>query len=320
MLPFLESTLPRTRKADTAKKQLRLDMGFFEEEDGNAACFQLLRQAERNLEAIKERGVVSHFIAQRKALLSWLVARTPRHAVIVRIFDDTNVWVHPQKHVSGDGGDEHEKEHDEATQAAQDASEAVPGSKEKLTVGRAGKRKVSPLLGMIQRIFLRLPPSLSAERQRIDMAQIHVPAQVLPKANTQKLYSRLQRWSVLSLEKQSPQMGGGETQTAWSSVPFKILATCLSAAFTFLVGCRRFQFHVTPVVHVRAHCCLGTDSLPANHCCAALDQQAFKKSTDTKLALINFYCAHHQACLAKKPVILAADGVASGVRGPVIQG
>ena len=46
--------------------------------------------------------------------------------------------------------------------------------------------------------------------------------------------------------------------------------------------------------------------------CAALDQRSLAASGDKSLALIFLFCAHHQACLAKKPVILAAEGVASG--------
>ena len=219
-------------------------MGFFEEENGSASCFQLLRRAQHSLQNIKERGVVSHFQAQRRELISWLSDRSnrsrgPRHAVIIRIYDDTNVWVHPQKRRCGLAPGEGEQEEGAGEGEVEDAVEAEaagPASaQQQSAVGRAGKRKVCPLLGLVQRIFVRLP-AVEGEPARMDVAQVHVPAQVLPKANTQTIYTRLQRWAALSCSAQSEQMGGANMDAAWKSVPFKVLATCSLAVVIFWKG------------------------------------------------------------------------------------
>ena len=176
----------------------------------------MLRRGDSNLQRIKARGVVSHFLAQRRALCHWICSQKPLHAVVVRVYDDTNIWIAPcQAHslTELDGDDEPGPQHDQHAQAS-------------TAVGRLGKRKVTPLMGLVQRIFLTSSDGRS-------VAQVHTPAQVLPKANTQTIYSRLQRWAVLSCHGQSEHMGGAEMDTAWRSVPFKVLATCASAALLF---------------------------------------------------------------------------------------
>ena len=151
----------------------RQDFGHFEAENGQTLGYQSTHRGDSQLQRIKERAVVSHFLAQRKALLDWLSRPSLRHAVVVRIYDDTNVWIAPQKRTQQAETDDH---------AGGDAAGDDAGAK-KRNVGRLGKRKVTPLMGMIQRVFMRSPGD-DGLSDRLEYAQIHAPAQLLPKAIT----------------------------------------------------------------------------------------------------------------------------------------
>ena len=151
----------------------RQDFGHFEAENGQTLGFQSIHRGDSQLQRIKERGVVSHFLAQRSALLDWLSRPSLRHAVVVRIYDDTNVWTVPQKRTQ-----EAEPEMDD--HAGGHAAGAGADNR-KSSVGRLGKRKVSPLMGMIQRVFVRSQAD-GCLHDRLQYAQIHAPAQILPKA------------------------------------------------------------------------------------------------------------------------------------------
>ena len=126
-----------------------------------------------NLQRAKARGVVSHFVAQRQRLTDWLQGcgegKRLCHAIVVRIFDDTNVWTAPGRHSSTDpaGAEPLEPAEEE---------ENPPGDDVGKNSGKQGRRKVSPLLGIIQKVFARKQDS------EVDFARVHVPSQVLPKA------------------------------------------------------------------------------------------------------------------------------------------
>ena len=103
------------------------------------------------------------------------------HCIFTRMYDDTNVWVTPERGVQGldsvenlddpvddQPGPEGEDEHENAAE----------GSK---TKGRAGRRKVVPLLGMLQWVTARR--SGAPEAEALETVQLHVPSQVLPKAS-----------------------------------------------------------------------------------------------------------------------------------------
>ena len=127
---------------------------------------------------MKELGVVSHFVAQRDKLVSWLggagEGQRLRHAVVVRVFDDTNVWVAPCKRALPNVQAEAEAAGEQPAEEAENRG--------KKTAGKLGKRKVSPLLGIVQKIFVRGPDSESP----MDFARVHAPSHVLPKAGLSK--------------------------------------------------------------------------------------------------------------------------------------
>ena len=104
-------------------------------------------------------AVVSHLIAQRRALQDLLSRGRVRHIIVTRTYDDTNVTVSPHVRVSKKSQDE-----------------TKPGQDHMNAVGKLGQRKVSALLGIVQRISVR--DSASA---LMHTAQLHCPSQVLPK-------------------------------------------------------------------------------------------------------------------------------------------
>ena len=118
---------------------LRQDYGHFQGADGSTGVFQCYRRGEANLQRIQQQGVISHFFAQRRALVAWLGggsddrATLAHHAVVTRIYDDTNVWIAPQKRVAAEEG--------AADQASAGGLGAADPKKSRGTVGRQGKRK-----------------------------------------------------------------------------------------------------------------------------------------------------------------------------------
>ena len=90
----------------------------------------------------------------------------PRLTKATVIYDDTNVFLNQER-------------------------EGVSG---KLTRGSLKKQS---LLGQIQRVFVRrLSQEEHAEAE--ETVQVHVPAQVLPKANGYTIRDRLLKWSIFS--------------------------------------------------------------------------------------------------------------------------
>ena len=95
--------------------------------------------------------------AQRSQLVQWLERRDGAHAIVVKILDDTNVWVDPSL------------KKESPTCAEQDDAGDNRCVKK--------RSKVAPMLGMIQRVSVREKGAQCAET-----IQLHAPSQILPKA------------------------------------------------------------------------------------------------------------------------------------------
>ena len=89
------------------------------------------------------------------------------------LHDDTNVFLNQDAAVNGAG------------------LAAEPGKKPK-----RGSLKRQSLMGMVQRLFVRSEDACVLDASG-ETVQIHVPAQVLPKANGFTIHDRLKRWCVL---------------------------------------------------------------------------------------------------------------------------
>ena len=122
--------------------------------------------------------------AQRAALLQWLSSGRCLHAVFVRITDDTNVYVSPQ---AGPDRNTDALVQKLLEQDEQDDLQDDNGTEQgigKSTVGRSGRRKVMPLLGVLQWATLRRAGTDMQEvaAGELSTVQLHVPSQILPKA------------------------------------------------------------------------------------------------------------------------------------------
>ena len=114
---------------------------------------------------MKKTGTLSHLLAQKEALVKWLTHCTIDHAILTRVVDDTYALISP-----------HERP---------DKFDAATEEPVGRTMGKLGRRKVAPLLGIVQRLSIR-PHEIAetfAGSDGLQTAQVHVPSQVLPKAN-----------------------------------------------------------------------------------------------------------------------------------------
>lgn len=147
---------------------------MFTREDGQADCFQYKSDGGRTLWRIKQAGLLSHVDAQKKKLGDFVSGRL-EHGIVVRIADDANLWVSPEprKKTEGDA---------KLNAAFFPLADGVPDPHN--TVGKLGKKKVCPVLGMIQRFLVR-----RTGQCRPESISIHAPAQVLPKAAQQLIVS-----------------------------------------------------------------------------------------------------------------------------------
>lgn len=149
--------------------QVRERFSFMEGANGELSWYKTTSNTYGKIQKAKNYVVGCHLLAQERNLEAWLLGARgedcPHHVIVNRIFDDTNVWVEPEHHQDSyktsqvDNGDLES----EGSQAA------VKRSKQ--------KKKVSPLLGFLQKLCIRRRNQAVPE-----FVQLHVPAQVLPKA------------------------------------------------------------------------------------------------------------------------------------------
>ena len=154
--------------------QLRSEFYYFSDPTGAPAGFSGVSRKDSQLARFKYIGVLSHLRAQAAGLVRW-VAKGGSWAILSRQFDDSNVWVSPERSesrleqsVDSDGAGADEPDSEDEAQAASSA-------------GRQGRRRVAQILGMLQTLSIRRAASI-AEGGELDSTRIYVPSQVLPKA------------------------------------------------------------------------------------------------------------------------------------------
>ena len=139
--------------------------------DGSLSWYKTLTNVSKRLSRAKSFVIGCHVLAQQKQLMQWLPGPSgdnyPAHMVLTRILDDTNIWVQPGREQE----DSVEKQDQDDVSSDSDANNRKPTHRGKQ------KMKVSPVLGFVQRICARRPGAAAPE-----FCQLHVPAQVLPKA------------------------------------------------------------------------------------------------------------------------------------------
>lgn len=137
----------------------------------------------------KRLGVASFVEGQKKQLLKLLSGDDGdgiRHIILCRVIDDTNVTTATdvKKKAVYSGNDLNDSDiglQEQGPNAAQTQPLGpVNMSFPSTNVGILGRRKVSALLGLLQRLSVRRRGTDPAGLPEV--ATIHVPAQVLPKA------------------------------------------------------------------------------------------------------------------------------------------
>ena len=147
---------------------------FFDHEGKLSGYSETVRK-DSALARYKIIALASHLDAQKAAFSAWLQQRQPMHCIFTRIYDDTNVFVSPERGTLGaEVGDPIA---DQQGEEEAENGEAEDEQFEGRVQGRTGRRKVSPLLGMLQWVTVRQNAASSLET-----VQLHVPSRVLPKA------------------------------------------------------------------------------------------------------------------------------------------
>ena len=147
-----------------------------------------------------------------------------------------------------------------------------------------GQGKIQSLLGMLWSV------ALHRQDQELDIVRIHSPSQVLPKANASTMLDRMRRWGLFTSSETgvADVYGGKELYQMFERIPLKMMISC-------------------------------SDALPTNHLVQALSLQDWRQKAscgDFNAATtmhIMFTCAHHAACLAKKPGLLSVPNLCSNM-------
>ena len=136
-------------------------------------------ESRKDSQMYKFVGTLSFHRLQTAALISWLRRDRCSNLVYVRMFDDTNVWVSPQKKPGTDDqaeAAEVEPEDDDENQQEDRAGQSNNS-------GKAGRQHVAQVLQMCQYISVRRGAVSDQPRAaRLDSVKVLSPYQVLPKA------------------------------------------------------------------------------------------------------------------------------------------
>ena len=156
---------------------MRERFSFIEGANGELSWYKTTSNTYQKIQKAKNFVVGCHLLAQERNLESWLLGAGgqdyPCHVIVNRILDDTNVWIEPEHHHDRD-----KTSHVENGQSQSQNSDMESEGRQATVKRSKQKKKVSPLLGFLQKLCIRRPNQAVPE-----FVQLHVPAQVLPKAS-----------------------------------------------------------------------------------------------------------------------------------------
>lgn len=133
------------------------------------------------------------------------------------VADDTNVWVN-----NSTVARMRQKEN-----AEQDVSGDCVDPKFET---KRGMKKMQSMLGMLQHVSCRFDGDARAACE--DIVQLHVPSQLLPRANWSTIHDRMVRWSVFSgVGGCSEALGGDRLWEAFKNIPLKLVIHCAELNF-----------------------------------------------------------------------------------------
>ena len=160
----------------------------------------------------RDRGVISYVDYRAKALTEWLLANTPKQAILHLVLDDVSTWVRSEKKFTNptqpegrSGGAEERgaresgaeegvaKEGGAEDRPAQEHSEDNR-SKHDSRKDRSKSYTTATQLNMLQHVFFRFGVGAIAH------ARLLAPATILPVANWATIHDRCASWSLWSSE------------------------------------------------------------------------------------------------------------------------
>ncbi|CAE7247860.1 unnamed protein product [Symbiodinium sp. CCMP2592] len=191
--------------------------------DGQPAAYTRTCRKDTALARCKAIALLSYVKAQHAAVLQWLSKGPCHHAVFVRITDDTNVFVSPQ---AGPDRNTDALVQKLLEQDEQDEFQDGSGNEKgigKSTKGRSGRRKVMPLLGVLQWATLRRGGTGVQEvaAGELSTVQLH--------ANTATLLHRTNKWTLAGCENASAYLGGPEADKLLHDIPIRVVVSCESS-------------------------------------------------------------------------------------------
>ena len=193
---------------------------------GQVDCFDWSANKRHTLSRMKAIGLASHLQEQRVALKRWMESDSCQHAIAtcsVRAvlfgpiclrfgfglrdvsfhneldFQSLNTFTDSFSHSRSEFASEVTVIHDDTSIIlAQEKSESLFTQSGEVSkeLSKKGSAKKQSLLGVIQRVAVRRTTASSGKP--CQTVQVHVPAQVLPKANAATVRDRLLTWSVYS--------------------------------------------------------------------------------------------------------------------------
>jgi hypothetical protein len=157
---------------------------------GEMLSYNFTSDLSKQFKRVRALGLCSHLEAQEDALLRWFQASASDHAIIIRIADDTNMWIQSRK---------------PDTKNMLGQAQGQEGQIAQTDVSSV--KKTAQVLGLIERVALRR--THQGQPFMMDIVQVHSPNQVLPQANAYTILSRMQKWCSLSSAGSSSFFGGG---------------------------------------------------------------------------------------------------------------
>ena len=243
--------------------------------DGKAVSVASRHLSTDHLRPQLDRAALSHAQAQAVGLAAMITppAGTEVECVFsTNIFDDANMWI--------------ARPTDKTSVSRPDDATDCKRVKDKLS--RRGKNVSVPVLNLCESLFVcaKIPGGSSCECL-LRGAEVHSPAQVLPRPNTATIRHRWASWSVLSAR------GCGSKVTA-------------SSQLGDVISCSPWR-----------HIVMVKDNLVVNDCIVALEERSLAVLNSQALedtciiTLLPISCCAHSAVLALKPLYAGLDDLPS---------
>ena len=212
------------------------------------------------------RGIVSHIKAQQARLQQCLAGA--RALIHTDVMDDATMWV---------------KQHTDARQrkARQAQVQRNKEQRRNLAKGRPGRNKAIAIMNNVQHVYVAKP---AGARVAWNVAQVHSPAQALPKGNWATVYDRKRRWNVCS--------GGQVGRSLRRKTDGELDNTMQDAV------------DATPaIIQISTN-----DAAGVNECVTHIEQhELIARRGDGRYRLhLDLHCQGHQGCLVTRPVYESA--------------